>query len=273
MFREPFMSFGCLCPVSNEYLRRNRGESKGISVLRGFLASVAIAALVSFGVYQAIMSPIFEIGKVPYRHARTRYLSLRAREKLTASNWTLILVGPINVLLRLAMAHKFQVWPRYPNATASIIDSATVTAHWAPGFFSNADQACQVYANTSPANEKDSDIAKVDCETPPFELLDHEDEHEGVRAWERFFPSFEIRVDFTNLLGAADARSNHNRAFDFLQVYVGLTNDTQAIMEHTDPIALFPGANLLGVFRPAFREALQQATLATLGFEASTSSF
>ncbi|TEB28313.1 hypothetical protein FA13DRAFT_1873039 [Coprinellus micaceus] len=215
------------------------GESKSIFILRGFLASFAIAALILFGVYQAIIYPIFEVGRVPYRYSRTdAILSSRELEMLAGLNWTLILV-----------------WQPHLGATASIIDSITVTPWWIPDshMVSTPDPACRVY--------DESGIARVYCE-PPWSALPAQ---ERGYLWEDFFPNFEIRVDFTDILGFAGPRSKPSRAFDSLQVYIGLINDTQAIIENTDPILLFPGANLLGVLRPAFREITPDPMLDSSG--------
>jgi hypothetical protein len=76
-------------------------------------------------------------------------------------------------------------------------------------------------------------------------------------------------VNFTRLLGSAEPGLTYNRDFDAVRVYVGLTNDTSEIVQNTRPILLFPGTNILSVFRPVFRERVQREGLTILGFEVS----
>lgn len=47
-----------------------RGESKWLARLRGLIALIAVCALVAFGLFQTIVTPIAELGKIPHRAYR-----------------------------------------------------------------------------------------------------------------------------------------------------------------------------------------------------------
>ena len=63
--------------------RWSSGESKWLSSLRGFLALATVCALVAYGVNQAIIMPIGEMGMTPHRAYRAVGLPQSLIKKVT----------------------------------------------------------------------------------------------------------------------------------------------------------------------------------------------
>jgi hypothetical protein len=73
-----------------------RGEPKALSILRGLLASLAILALVVFGWYQAVVSPVSESGRTFHRQyyvGGTEDTSHRIDHALYTARGKLVLVS------------------------------------------------------------------------------------------------------------------------------------------------------------------------------------
>jgi hypothetical protein len=103
------------------------------------------------------------------------------------------------------------------------------------------------------------DVTAVTCPRRPGENLKHPDPF-----WE--FPNFDIRVNYTGLLGGPAAALS-DRVSDSVRVYLGMTKDVSNVYLSTVPVSLFPGMNALSVASAVIRQRLRPATLATFGFE------
>ena len=103
------------------------------------------------------------------------------------------------------------------------------------------------------------DVVVVTCPRRLGENLEHPDPY-----WE--FPNFDIRVNYTGLLGGPVAAQS-DRVSDSVRVYLGMTKDVSNVYSSTVPISLFPGMNALSVANAVVRQRLRPATLATFGFE------
>lgn len=71
----------------------HRGESGWLSTLRGLLALFSICSLIAFGIYQAVIAPISEMGMTPYRQYRAARLGPDTREVIDEVTWRLLLVS------------------------------------------------------------------------------------------------------------------------------------------------------------------------------------
>lgn len=74
-------------------------------------------------------------------------------------------------------------------------------------------------------------------------------------------------MNFAGIIGPVYSDTDLSTAYDSVRVYVAMTSSIDTVYENTDPISLFPGANLIGIVDPVIRQRLKPATLGTLGFE------
>ncbi|TEB28315.1 hypothetical protein FA13DRAFT_1794061 [Coprinellus micaceus] len=198
-----------------------------------------MVALVSFAVYEVVISPISEMGKTPFRPFRTADPPpARMRDGMKDVTWKLLLV-----------------WDSHPDASSHISNAATATARWENATLSVQGIPCMTENSTLRGHSYE--VAVLSCPEPTRDPV----------PWTESFPNFDLSVNFTGLMGTAEPGSTHSRDFDAVRIYVGLTEDINSLFQSTDPVSLFPGTDLLSVVRPVFRERLQPASLATLGFE------
>jgi hypothetical protein len=81
-------------------------------------------------------------------------------------------------------------------------------------------------------------------------------------------PDLLITVNFT-MLNISSA-SILDGAVNSVQVMLGLSNNTDNVLQTTSPTMLLPGMNVLGMSRLTIRQKFGKATVAALGVEAST---
>ncbi|TEB18977.1 hypothetical protein FA13DRAFT_508379 [Coprinellus micaceus] len=80
------------------------GESKWLARLRGLIALIAVCALVAFGLFQTIVTPIAELGKIPhraYRIAGIDYNTAMGRDVRDVQYSVLLLWSAIRALRRI----------------------------------------------------------------------------------------------------------------------------------------------------------------------------
>ncbi|KAJ3541078.1 hypothetical protein NMY22_g4036 [Coprinellus aureogranulatus] len=213
----------------------NSGEPKWLALVRGALAAISVCALAAFGVYNAVVAPISEIGMIPYRQFRASLAPPSFADVHNQRSWKVVLVHD-----------------QRPRATATLASSVTAISHW--GTSDQPPSACHVENATLQRQGAYPtwEVSVVTCLQPL---------HEGERTIE---PTFDITVDHTGLVG-----DTPDWALDSVSVFVGLTDDIEIVFSNTEAIMLFQGTHLLTVVDTVYRQRLKPVALATLGFETS----
>ncbi|KAJ3510128.1 hypothetical protein NMY22_g16067 [Coprinellus aureogranulatus] len=222
------------------------GEAPWVVGLRGFLVAVSICTLLAFGVYQAIIAPISELGMIPYKQFRAASLP-QGFTSLNKGSWNLmvarICLFQAGLSQDLISRQVFNSW-QHPLAVTHLSQAVTVQLQVPTSPSCHIANATVMALQARLQKNQSSEVVVVTCpENTPL-------------------PDVSLVVNFTGLVG-----NTLRWSWNVVSVYVGLTEDPDNVFANTQPIFLFQGTHMIAVTDVQFRQQLKPPELGTLGFE------
>ncbi|KAJ3532956.1 hypothetical protein NMY22_g7534 [Coprinellus aureogranulatus] len=247
--QEPWWKYPVFALLGRKLWRsRVPGQSDWLSIVRGISAVLAILMMIAFATYQIILSPVAEMGMVPHRQFRARFLPESIIRLENQANWTVAVM-----------------WETRSDAARTLAEAVTVDWDFDTDTY-NGGPTCGTVVSIA-----------GECDGPGlsnYECLQSRPDWVQCSGWgiAPTLQTIRIKIDFAGLFPPGNsAGGRRDKISDAARIYVGLAEEFDPVATATRPIQLFPGTDLLSVVDVVIRQRLSSPGLATLGFESHNS--